>query len=180
MPSVMSAVGGDIVPLCDGFQMREPSTACCGSSTFLDLCNLYVVVILSRQIRRMTERCVGPEHHEQCKAARDLLAAPLITTWPCFTEAMYFLGEHHGGWYAQEKLWDYLKDGIIVIHDLSEAEVARMRELMEKYKDRPMDLADASLVATAESENLRRIFTLDKTDFSIYRIHDKDTFDIVP
>ncbi len=55
-----------------------------------------------------------------------------------------------------------------------------MRELMEKYKDRPMDLADASLVVTAESENLRRIFTLDKTDFSIYRIHNKDTFDILP
>src|SRR5215831_11962122 len=30
---------------------------------------------------------------------------------------------------------------------------------MEQYRDTPMDLADASLVATAEILNLRRIFT---------------------
>ncbi|MGE3595451.1 MAG: hypothetical protein AB7N70_07850 [Dehalococcoidia bacterium] len=41
-----------------------------------------------------------------------------------------------------------------------------MAELMEKYQDRPMDLADASLVAAAERLEQRRIFTLDD-DFHI-------------
>lgn len=43
-----------------------------------------------------------------------------------------------------------------------------MHQLMEQYHDTPMDLADASLVATAETLNLTRIFTMD-SDFYVYR-----------
>ena len=50
---------------------------------------------------------------------------------------------------------------------------------MEKYRDTPMDLADASLVATAEVLRLKRIFTLD-SDFLIYRLNDQAAFEIVP
>ena len=46
----------------------------------------------------------------------------------------------------------------------------RALELMAQYVDRPMDLADASLIAAAEALQTRRIFTLDRTDFSIYRL----------
>jgi predicted nucleic acid-binding protein len=56
----------------------------------------------------------------------------------------------------------------------------RMRTLMHKYRDRPMDLADASLVCLAEQQGLRKIFTLDKEDFRIYRLHGRRTFDIWP
>jgi predicted nucleic acid-binding protein len=37
-----------------------------------------------------------------------------------------------------------------------------MRELMEKYRDLPMDLADAALVRVAEHDSMTRIFTLDR------------------
>ena len=50
---------------------------------------------------------------------------------------------------------------------------------MDKYADRPMDVADATLVALAEARNERRIFTLD-ADFHIYRIHGRRRFEIVP
>jgi len=50
---------------------------------------------------------------------------------------------------------------------------------MEKYRDVPMDLADASLVALAEERGLRRIFTLDH-DFEVYRINGRLTFETVP
>ena len=46
-----------------------------------------------------------------------------------------------------------------------------MAELMSKYHDIPMDLADASLVAVVESRNFRTLFTLD-SDFFIYRLRD--------
>jgi predicted nucleic acid-binding protein len=62
---------------------------------------------------------------------------------------------------------------------LSEIELGRMRLLMEKYKDTPMDLADASLVAAAESLDSPRIFTLD-SDFYIYRFRDKGAFEVIP
>ena len=43
-----------------------------------------------------------------------------------------------------------------------------MRELMEKYRDQPMDLADAALVRVAERESLLQIFTLDRRHFSVF------------
>ncbi len=40
-------------------------------------------------------------HHERYKAAvRQWPAAPLLTTWPCWTEAMYLL--YRAGGYAQD------------------------------------------------------------------------------
>jgi len=54
-----------------------------------------------------------------------------------------------------------------------------MRQLMEQYCNTPMDLADASLVATAEILNLRRIFTLD-SDFYVYRINNTGVFEVAP
>lgn len=54
-----------------------------------------------------------------------------------------------------------------------------MDALMAKYADQPMDLADASLVATAERLGLRRLFTLD-SDFYVYRLADGSTLDLIP
>jgi hypothetical protein len=82
------------------------------------------------------------------------------------TEAMYLL---NFSWKAQEALWEMLERGVVVLLPLESEELSRMRELMKKYKDLPMDLADAALVAVAEREKIRRIFTLDRRDFEVYR-----------
>jgi predicted nucleic acid-binding protein len=50
---------------------------------------------------------------------------------------------------------------------------------MDKYRSVPMDLADATLVALAESLGQKKIFTLD-SDFEIYRMTGRKSFDIVP
>ena len=50
---------------------------------------------------------------------------------------------------------------------------------MNQYADRPMDLADATLVALAEERGDRRIFTLD-ADFQIYRFHGRQRFETIP
>jgi hypothetical protein len=50
---------------------------------------------------------------------------------------------------------------------------------METYADRPMDLADATLVALAEERGIARIFSLDG-DFHIYRIKGRRRFEVVP
>ena len=48
---------------------------------------------------------------------------------------------------------------------LSRPTLTRARiELMEQYADHPMDLADASLIAAAESLETRKVFTLDAND----------------
>jgi predicted nucleic acid-binding protein len=118
------------------------------------------------------------EAHRTCVAALKTILGPLVTTWPCFTEAMYFLGDLKG-WNGQETLWQFLERGALDLHISTDSEAKRMRVLMEKYGDTPMDLADASLVAIAESQGLHRIFTLDN-DFRIYKINGTIAFDVLP
>lgn len=101
-----------------------------------------------------------------------------MTTWPCFVEAMYILGKL-GGWRTQSLLWEFVQRRGLSIRLGGNVDMERMSGLMEKYRDTPMDLADASLVVAAESLGVSRIFTLD-SDFQIYRIHGRDAFTVVP
>ena len=119
-----------------------------------------------------------PNHRRCLDATKRLPAEPLVTTWPCFTEAMYLVFQA-GSYLAQAELWRWRTAGRLVLHDLTEDEIARMAALMDKYKDRPMDLADASLVAAAERLGMQRIFTLD-SDFYIYRLADGSALECIP
>jgi predicted nucleic acid-binding protein len=118
-------------------------------------------------------------YHTACVAvAQRLPTGPLLTTWVCFTEAMYLLGTV-GGYRYQAALWHLRTSGRLVLHNLTSAEADRMAGLMAQYQDTPMDLADASLVVVAESRTLRRVFTTD-SDFYVYRFADGSALEVVP
>ncbi len=51
----------------------------------------------------------------------------------------------------------------------SQESLRRGSELMEKYKDIPMDFADATLVVLAEEMGITESFTLDGKGFNAYR-----------
>lgn len=121
----------------------------------------------------------GEEYHRACVECLSELTGPMLTTWPAFTEGMYLLGEA-GGWTAQNALWRLVDQGDVVLAAQGAEQLRRMARLMERYRDRPMDLADASLVALAEDRSLRDIFTLDHGDFRVYRIHGRRTFRLWP
>ena len=117
-----------------------------------------------------------PEH-DACVATLKTLRDPLVTVWPAFTEAMYLLGR---SWRAQKALWSRLETEALALAPLDETDAPRMRELMDKFRNLPMDLADAALVRVAERESLSEVFTLDRTHFSIYRPGRRRRFSIVP
>jgi predicted nucleic acid-binding protein len=118
-------------------------------------------------------------YHKACVAAAQRLpAGPLLTTWVCFTEAMYLLGSV-GGYPYQAALWSLRATGHVVLHDLTPEEADRMAVLMAQYQDTPMDLADASLVVVVESRTLHRVFTTD-SDFYVYRLEDGSALEVVP
>lgn len=114
----------------------------------------------------------------RCRAVLPQLSSLLITTWPCFTEAMYFAYEA-GGWHMQRALWQLIRRGDLRLHIAGIEEEERMQALMEQYEDTPMDLADVSLVAAAESLRLARIFTTD-SDFYVYQRHGSQPFEVIP
>jgi predicted nucleic acid-binding protein len=119
----------------------------------------------------------GEREHRACVASLSSFTAPMLTTWPAFTEAMYLLGDA-GGWKGQEALWLLVTRGDLEV--VSPERTERVRDLMKKYRDLPMDLADATLVALAEERKLTDVFTLDRRDFSTYRIHGRQRFRIWP
>ncbi|ELS00996.1 hypothetical protein Xen7305DRAFT_00006970 [Xenococcus sp. PCC 7305] len=55
------------------------------------------------------------------------------------------------------------------VFNLEVYHTSRISQLMEKYADLPMDLADASLVILAEHLGHGRIFSVDQRDFNTYR-----------
>ena len=85
-----------------------------------------------------------------------------------------------GYWRAQDALWEMIQSAAVQILALGSDDIPRIRELMHKYRDLPMDLADGALVRVAERERLRRIFTLDRRDFQVYRPARLGRFAIIP
>lgn len=115
-------------------------------------------------------------HHARCVDALRGIADPLVTVWPALVEAMYLLDT----WPAQAALWAMVEAGPIALAPLDEEDVPRLRALMAKYRDLPMDLADAALVHVAARDGYRRVFTLDQRDFGAYRVGGGERFTLLP
>jgi uncharacterized protein len=115
--------------------------------------------------------------HRQCRSVPPTLSGALITTWPCLTKALYFLGDLRG-WAAQKALWRLLECKAVFLHKPSPAESQRIAALLAHYHALQMDWPQASLVSLAEVRHLTTIWTLD-TAFARFKIHDRHAFDIV-
>lgn len=105
--------------------------------------------------------------HQRCKAILQAMCAPLYTTVPVLTEAFHLLTLASQG---SDRLREFILRGGLSLWFLQSDAIERAFELMETYADQAMDLADASLVVAAETLRTRKIFTIDRGDFSTYRI----------
>lgn len=116
-------------------------------------------------------------HHTRCVEALKRIRQPLLTVWPVLTEASHLLGFSRQ---AQDDLLEFVERGGVHFAEIGFADVARIRALMRKYSDRPMDLADAALVRVGEREGLSTVFTLDHADFWTYRLARGKPFTLIP
>jgi predicted nucleic acid-binding protein len=116
-------------------------------------------------------------YHALCVETLKEIKEPLVSTWPVITECFYLL---NFSWEVQDDLWLFLHRGGIEIYPLGKGDFSQCRGLMKQYRDLPMDLADATLVALAESEGVSKVFTLDHKDFSVYRFRQRKRFVLLP
>jgi hypothetical protein len=117
--------------------------------------------------------------HDDCLARLKSIREPLRTTVPVLTEVFYMLGSDSIG---ADRVRDFVAQGGLSVWFFNDNWLARAFELMEQYRDHPMDLADASIVAAAESLGTRKVFTIDRRDFAAYRVrrgHRGYPFDII-
>ena len=114
--------------------------------------------------------------HRRCAEAFPTLRLPLATSAAVLTELFHLLETPREAAAA----WGFLNSGAVTVLPIDDADLPDLQALMERYRDRPMDFADATLVHLAKREGLVTIFTVDHDDFETYRIEGKRRFRIVP
>ena len=105
------------------------------------------------------------QYHTQSVSFIRNLKGTLFTTWPVITEASHLLSFSVK---TQIALLEWINRGGLNVVEIEHLHVNRLIELSEKFKDVPMDLADATLIVAAELKGIKEIATID-SDFYIYR-----------
>lgn len=115
--------------------------------------------------------------HSDCVAVLSQWTGVILTTEAVVTETMHLIGP---GWRPQRACLEFFLRGAALLVPSSRASLQRVAELMEKYRDIPMDYADGTLVALGEEAETDQVFTLDRKGFSTYRLRSKKGFRLVP
>ncbi len=96
----------------------------------------------------------------------------LITTLASITEASHLLDFSRN---AQIDFLSWIDAGAVTVDPIITDDFQRIRELIVKYSDLPMDFADACLVFLGEKMNVSKVATIDR-DFDIYKLKGKRSF----
>ena len=115
--------------------------------------------------------------HGRCVEALRGVLGRLISTEAVLTEAMWLAGALQDG---PRRCAEVVRRGTVTLVPVSADSLGRAVDLMAKYRNVPMDFADATLVTLGEDLGLDRVFTLDRRGFSVYRLHGRRPFQIVP
>ncbi len=106
--------------------------------------------------------------HGRCEAElAGLGTRTLVTSLAVLTEATCLLAFSTQ---AQVSLLSFVTAGAVEVAEFTAADLSRCAALMLRYANLPMDLADATLVVLAERLRTPWVFTLDRRDFSVYRV----------
>jgi predicted nucleic acid-binding protein len=115
--------------------------------------------------------------HRVCVDAFAELRLPLLTSEAVLTELFHLVGDSR---VEMEAAWKFIRSGAVVLGSIEHAELPAVHTLMSRYRDRPMDFADATLVYLANRESLSAILTIDHADFATYRIQRNRGFRVLP
>ena len=126
-----------------------------------------LVAILSRR----------DQYHEPCVRVLATLHPPLFTCWPVLTEAIWLLRAHPT---AIQELLRSFRTGLLRLLVLDEDSVGWVADFLARYRRVGAQAADAALMYLAERESIDTIFTLDRRDFSVYRLRGDRTVRMLP
>ena len=118
-------------------------------------------------------------HHAAARAALDRHSTEgFVSTWPVLTEVTHLLSARVSVTQCVAFV-DSIARGACAIPEPPPDALFRAHALMSRYRDLPMDLADASLVILAEDLGEGRILSTDQRDFDGYRWKNRQPFENV-
>lgn len=115
--------------------------------------------------------------HQMCFDTLNTIAPPLLSCWPIITEAAWLL--RHSS-HALQQLFTMLEIGFVKLLPIDETSASWLGAFYQKYEDQKPQLADACLIYLAEQGRLNTVFTLDRRDFSIYRLSGQRALRLLP
>jgi predicted nucleic acid-binding protein len=115
--------------------------------------------------------------HSACVEGFERARLPVATSAAVLAELFHLLGD---GKRNQAAAWRLLRSGAITVMPITDDDLPELQALMERYADRPMDFADASLVQLARKLKVVDILTVDHNDFETYRIQGRRGFRVLP
>lgn len=115
--------------------------------------------------------------HDICVECLRDLTPPLFTCWPVLTEAAWLLRRYPA---ALLELLSSCDPGLLTVLDLDGAAPRWIARFLARYRKLRAQLADAALVYLAERDGFEVVFTLDRRDFSVYRLTDNRALQLFP
>ena len=116
-------------------------------------------------------------YHRICTDTLREIAPPMLTCWPVLTEVTWLLRKHPS---AIQKVFDSVESGLLRVEDLDHAAVPWIARFLKRYRKLGAQLADAALVYLAERDGRTAVFTLDRRDFSVYRLSRNRSLELLP
>jgi predicted nucleic acid-binding protein len=119
-----------------------------------------------------------PEH-ESVRRAVERLTEPLVVSPYVVAELDYLVGERVGAGAALAVLRE-LAGGAYTLAGFDAADLRRAAEVIERYRDQHIGVADASIVVLAERFSTRQVLTLDHRHFNVLRPLTGGRFRLLP
>ena len=156
--------------------MASPTSASGIASTYSGACAVAGELILDTgPFVALVDR--SESRHRDCVEVLESWNGSIVTTEAVLTETLHLVGP---GWHPQRASLEFILRGAVLLVPTSIESLHRVSVLMEKYSDLPMDYADATLVALAEDLGTDQMFTLDRQDFTVFRLHGLRPFHLLP
>lgn len=100
--------------------------------------------------------------------------ARLVSTLPVVTEACYFLNAA-----GKAALLSWIRRGGLSVQAVTADDFDEIAVIIERYADRNIDFADATLLWLADLIGTREVMTIDRRDFVVYRTRGGEAFRLV-
>ena len=118
-------------------------------------------------------------NHRECLTLLVSHRGPLIVPTLVITEVAYLLGRRLGA-RAEVLFAQDLASGAFQVDAVHPGDWVRIAELVAAYRDFPLGMADASVIACAERRGIEQLATLDRRHFSAVRPRHVEAFTLLP